>query len=129
MHFILLRKQPHFRWCVFKIFKTVLIIIKIKLTIPYNKSKARNLIDSSLSSKHCIIKSLCDWTVFGCVLRILDIANNPKYFTKRKITKLKKLKTVHSLRENFNGKIAYSFDLSLQLKFLVSEHIAWKGKK
>ncbi len=51
------------------------------LTMPYSKSRARNLMDSSLSSKHCIIKSLCDCTVFGCVFRILDMASNPKYFT------------------------------------------------
>lgn len=49
-------------------------------TIPYNKSKARSLILSSLSSRHCIIRSLWACTLFGCVFNIFDIANNPKYF-------------------------------------------------
>ena len=37
--------------------------------------------DSSLSSRHCSIRSLWAWTLFGWVRRILDIAISPRYFT------------------------------------------------
>lgn len=37
--------------------------------------------DSSLSSRHCSTRSLCACTDLGCVLRILDMARSPRYFT------------------------------------------------
>ena len=39
--------------------------------------------DSSLSSRHCRMRSLWAWTLFGWVLSIFDIAIKPRYFTKQ----------------------------------------------
>lgn len=50
-------------------------------TIPYRRSRARRRMDSSLSSRHCSTRSLCACTDLGCVLRILDMARSPRYFT------------------------------------------------
>ena len=68
------------------------------VTIPYNKSRALNkslklfktnfylelredlnLMDSSLSSRQVRTRSLCAWTLFGWVFKILLIARSPKY--------------------------------------------------
>ena len=48
---------------------------------PYSRSSALSRIDSSLSSRHCNIRSLWDCTDLGWVLRILDMASKPRYFT------------------------------------------------
>lgn len=50
-------------------------------TIPYRRSRARRRMDSSLSSRHCRTRSLWACTDLGCVLRILDMASRPRYFT------------------------------------------------
>lgn len=92
--------------------------------MPYNKSSARSLIDSSLSSKHCITKSLCDCTVFGWVFKILDIANNPKYFTAWKNEKLFCDDNFPRRNYSFRWKIiTYSFGRSLQLESSIFGHI------
>lgn len=56
--------------------------------MPYRRSKALSRIDSSLSSRHWRMRSLWDWTDLGCVFRILDIANSPRYFTAKDKIKL-----------------------------------------
>lgn len=51
------------------------------LTMPYSRSRALRRMDSSLSSRHCRMRSLWDWTDLGWVFRIFDIASRPRYFT------------------------------------------------
>ena len=55
------------------------------LTMPYRRSRARKRIDSSLSSRHIMMRSLCPWTLLGWVLRIFDIAKSPRYFTEKRV--------------------------------------------
>lgn len=56
----------------------------LSLTMPERRSSARRRMDSSLSSRHCRIRSLCACTLFGCVCKIFDMASRPRYFTRRK---------------------------------------------
>lgn len=55
--------------------------------MPYRRSRARSRMDSSLSSRHCRTRSLWACTDLGCVLRILDMANSPRYFTTERATR------------------------------------------